>query len=597
MSFLYAIETVLGIGLLIFVHELGHFLAARWSGVRVDAFSLGFGPVLFARQKGATEYRLSLIPIGGYVKLAGELPNEERTGAPDELFSKSIGTRAFIFSAGVLMNLAVALLLFPLVFLIGVPFLEPVAGTVTPGSPAWEAGLEPGDRILEVDGSPAYGFESIFQAFALASEKRVRFLVEKQNGERQELWISRGERFESPASLGISPILDREFKMQVDPESSAARAGMQSGDRLLSIQDQTLSPTDVLKYQELLSQGKTIDIEFERAGERKTVRVSPEPVFAARKQIGVHPPQRKVMGLRGQWLESGPLQKGDFLLSVDSKQIWKQDDLKSLLAADQEYKFSVRRNQEIVENRFVFSNSSQIESFLQDIALGQDHDSLELVPVPGFSAERAGMQAGDRILMIDQAPVSGFSDIVAALQNAKGTELSFVVQRGSGGDSQVINLVVTPSAPLAHGFTLSQSYYHFRTKNLGEAITVGLRSSWQMVEDLYMSVKKMITGEVSPKHVLGGILTIGGTAFHVSQLGFTKLLFFLAILSLNLAILNILPIPILDGGHLFFLMIEKIKGSPVSEKVLGYSQVFGLVLLLALMIFATYNDIQNIFLK
>src|SRR3990167_8833831 len=134
------ILVILGIGLLIFIHELGHFLMAKKIGVRVLAFSLGFGPAIFKKKWGETEYRLSIFPLGGYVKLAGESPDEEKTGASWEFSAKSAGQRASVLVAGVALNAILAFVAFIVAFQIGVPFITSEVGQVMPGWPAWEIG-------------------------------------------------------------------------------------------------------------------------------------------------------------------------------------------------------------------------------------------------------------------------------------------------------------------------------------------------------------------------------------------------------------------------------------------------------------------------
>ena len=159
----FILQTALGIGLLIFVHELGHYLAARLAGVRVEVFSLGFGPRIWGFRRGPTDYRVSIVPVGGYVRVAGEdqhAPPGHATPA-DGLHSKGFGARALFFSGGVLMNLLFAMVAFPLIFHGGVEFNAPVIGAVEPGGTAWRAGLRTGDRILELDGKPMYSFENL----------------------------------------------------------------------------------------------------------------------------------------------------------------------------------------------------------------------------------------------------------------------------------------------------------------------------------------------------------------------------------------------------------------------------------------------------
>jgi regulator of sigma E protease len=147
---LYAVELIVGLGLLIFIHELGHFIMAKRNGVRVEAFSLGMGPILWKRTWNGTEYRISVVPLGGYVKMAGENITDPRTGAPDELTSKSAWQRLQIFAAGAIMNLVIAFPIAIVAFLLGRSVH--VNQVAVPGHPETIAGMRPGDTVVEVDG-------------------------------------------------------------------------------------------------------------------------------------------------------------------------------------------------------------------------------------------------------------------------------------------------------------------------------------------------------------------------------------------------------------------------------------------------------------
>ncbi len=132
-----------------------------------------------------------------------------------------------------------------------------------------------------------------------------------------------------------------------------------------------------------------------------------------------------------------------------------------------------------------------------------------------------------------------------------------------------------------------------RAESFGEALWLGTSLSLDMIKQLYLTLKRMVTGDVGAKN-LGGIIRISQVSYQAANRGFTWFLYLMAMLSLNLAFVNLLPIPVLDGGHLLFLLIEKVKGSPVSGRVFGYSQVVGLVFVLMLVLFVTYNDILQL---
>ena len=194
-----AILSILILGLLVIVHEAGHFVVAQMCGVRVLRFSMGFGPRLAAWTRGHTEYAVSAIPLGGYVKMAGENPEERshlpaprnepdsggssarQAGQPWEYLSKPIGTRALIVFAGPFVNYLVALLSLWAVFVIGYPELLPVVGNVVPNMPAQAAGLQIGDRIQSVDGQPIASWEQMTKIIARAPNRPLAFVIERDN--------------------------------------------------------------------------------------------------------------------------------------------------------------------------------------------------------------------------------------------------------------------------------------------------------------------------------------------------------------------------------------------------------------------------------
>ncbi len=172
------------IGILIIIHEFGHFIIAKRSGVKVEIFSVGFGPSLFKKKKGETEYRISLIPLGGYVKLAGEIADEENTGAPWEFMSKPIWKRFLILVAGPLFNYLLALILFILLFVIGMPRLNTQIGEVLDNYPAQQAGLEKADRVLAVNGREVSYWQDMVELIRV-SKKDIIDIEVYRSGEGQ----------------------------------------------------------------------------------------------------------------------------------------------------------------------------------------------------------------------------------------------------------------------------------------------------------------------------------------------------------------------------------------------------------------------------
>jgi regulator of sigma E protease len=170
-----------------------------------------------------------------------------------------------------------------------------------------------------------------------------------------------------------------------------------------------------------------------------------------------------------------------------------------------------------------------------------------------------------------------------------------VLREGADGARETLELQVTPGPQSApdYGFGQREALYTYRADSLSEAIVVGVQATFKFATDSWLMLKRMVLGQVSSKH-MGGIISIGVYAYSWAELGLAKLFFFLCMLSVNLAFINVLPVPLLDGGHLLFLVIEKLKGSPVSERVHGYSQVVGMVLILTLLVYVTYNDVMRV---
>ncbi|MBK7641815.1 MAG: RIP metalloprotease RseP [Planctomycetes bacterium] len=602
---------VLGIGLVIFVHELGHFLAARLCKVRVDVFSLGFGPRLLAWRRGSTVYQLALLPLGGYVRMAGEDNLDGRAPAPDELQSKSVGQRFLIYAGGVLMNVVFALVVFPIVLAVGVPMVEPVIGSTEPGMPAWTADVEPGSRVLAVNGHAVIGFDNITPEVALGPSDgaELRLLAPGAKEPHTVVVPPVYDKGLGINVIGIRPPEDRGREIQVTEGSPAWKSGLRDGDRIDSVEG---APPGLSLSEEVRFASRfygPISLHYTRktaaaADQTGVARIEPTPIPGkGRSILGLAPTSNRIAALRTNAdAQALGLQQGDVFFSVDGTLIRTESDLLYALDAPHDSThIVVGRGGKPLELQGPALDAARGLALFRDIDLGLDPASARIQVIPKGAAAEAGIQTGDEIVSVDGKPIARFEDITPVLEQAGSSKALAVVVRRAGAEgeaAQELEFSVQPAMlPGAdYGIDFQAANYTYQAPSPAEALRMGVLSSWRLMADSWLTLKRIMTGQVSGDNV-GGIITIGHVSYTWAGQGLSKLFYFLCMLSVSLAFLNVLPIPVLDGGHLFFLLIEKIKGSPVSERVLSYSQMVGLVLLVSLVVYVTFNDIQRWYFK
>ncbi|MFQ5645561.1 MAG: RIP metalloprotease RseP [bacterium] len=434
INIIFATAFVLGV--LILIHELGHFMVAKRIGIRVEKFSLGFGPKILSRTRGETEYVLSLLPVGGYVKMTGENPDEEVTGADYEFASRTVGERMAVVFAGPFMNLILTFVLLYLVNVLGKPVpkyltKKPVIGWVEQDSPAEKGGLKIGDRILSFNGKP------------------------------METWD------------------DANIYVMSNPSEK-------------------------------------VTVMIDRGGSRLT------------KRILIDAPGSKGVGYLGALHFMAP-------------------------------------------------------------EIGRLN--------PGFPAAKAGLKKGDLIVSLDGRAIHHWLELSQIIHKRPGQEVTIVIKRNGlpqtfkitpksqpSGEGKPIGLIgiSPPSDQILKKYGAIESFYY-----MGKDL-------YKLTSLTYDFLAKLVQGRVSGKQV-GGPIMIASAAGVAADAGLSTLLNFMAMLSLQLAILNLFPVPVLDGGHILFLALEALVRKPINERIRELSQQVGMVLLLMLMVYVFYNDIMRIF--
>ncbi len=608
---LHVIEVVIGISLLIFLHELGHFLAAKWAGVRVEAFSLGFGPVLFGFRRGDTHYRLSLIPLGGYVKMAGESAEDEVKGEPWEFMSKTPGQRAVIFAAGVVMNVLFAFAAFVVAFSLGVKFTPMIVGVVEPGAPAWAAGLQPGDRIVALNGEPVEDFEDFAPKIAFSRPGQLLKLDIVRDGKRLTKWLtSEYDAYAGRPRIGVEPDFELEIQSiaAFDGRSPAAEAGLKVGDRILEANGPVKTWA---QFEQVIAMnpGKPVKMKVERNG--KVVETTVTPLALKRYMIGLSCQEARLKAVRvDSPAYAAGLRAGDRLVEADSRPVRGWADF---VAAAQACKkpalsFAARRGDKVVRGAIRPRPGQPVEQTLSDLYpyVGLVVDQV----IDGLPAKAAGIRPGDRILRLRLARPVGWlrvrdllglysgelktwDDLVDTVKKSEGQPLLIAYERDGREYVQEITPALTDQGAAGRIGVSPPVKKVVRRFGLLKALGKGLEKSFVSAGQVYLTLRSLLTRRVAGKNV-GGIVAIAQASYYKAKEGLADLIYLLGIISVNLAVLNALPVPVLDGGHLVFVAIEKLKGSPVPERVQYWANCVGLALLGMLIVFATCMDIMRL---
>jgi regulator of sigma E protease len=518
---------VLLLGVLVFIHELGHFAVAKWLGVKVEKFSIGFGPSLLARRYGETEYVIAALPLGGFVKMLGEIPGEELDPAEASraFNTRPIWQRIAIALAGPAMNLVLPVFLIAAILMSGVPTLTSRVGGVVPGSVADQAGLREGDRVTAVNGEPLWRWSDLEDKLAAPGPAQVSLRVERAGQADLELalprekadgggWKDTGFSYRAPvARVGVP-----------DADSPAALAGIETGDRIAAVGGE---PVDNLyALERVLATAKVpLELQVARAqdGESQIVRVAVRELDAK--------PSLEALGL---------VPIGVTLVSVEPTSPAKRAGLEAkdvvLRAGDQ-------------------------------LATGPD-ELRQVILGSGGKTVSLRVLRGDRLVDLDVTPVE------RPTKTATGTELHFGIGVALGSDD------------------VGAEYKDEIVRNPFVAVARGAERTADIFKMIVGGIVQVLSGAVGMNN-LSGPIGIGEIAADAYQTSWTQFVWLMAVISVNLAILNLLPIPVLDGGQIALAAAEGIKGSPLPARARDVAQTVGLSLILLLMGVAFWNDIAR----
>ncbi len=532
---------------LIFVHELGHFAVAKAFGVKVITFSLGFGPKVLRLRGRETEYCISLLPLGGYVKMLEETKTdivmpEDRHRTFESL---ALYKRILVVLAGPLMNLVFPVLLYFSVFMTDGPFLPPTVGVVLPNHPA-DGKLFPGDRVMAVNGEEVGTFDELKRIVAKNPGKPVRFKVFRDNKhldvevtaeetvERRELDI-----VERVGTVGIQPSAPAAVVGIADTDSPAYRAGLRTFDVITHVAGQPVRRYMDLEQSLRENRGETVPVTYLR----------PDVMSDA----------------LGGAADFGVYETGVVALTPDP-------------------------------NGTDFTSRTGVE--LADLYAA-------IVPEDSY-LHKAGLRPGDKLLRLDDEAIPAWSTFRERVLSApdRPHRIDYLAARDGrerSGTFQMRREDFTDE----HGQTFAR--YVLRVQHwiplapedrvehptpLRYAFEKAVAETKDVTRFVLLSMVRLAQGRISLKS-LSGPITIYEVAGDEGRKGPDYFVWVMALISINLGLLNLLPIPVLDGGHLMFFVIEGVMRRPLPLRVREVAHIVGMAILLGLMALAFKNDVER----
>ncbi|MCA9293285.1 MAG: site-2 protease family protein [Phycisphaerales bacterium] len=684
---------VVGFGLVIVIHELGHFAAARWAGIRCHAFAVGFGPAIFSWRRGLglrrgsseplyrrmlataggepsalpavspTEYRLNCIPFGGYVKMLGQedIDPSARSDAPDSYQSAKVWKRMIVISAGVIANIILAAALFMIVFAVGLREPAAIIGEVVPDSPADQAGLLPGDVVTAVNGQPMT-FSDLRIAAAMSGKDESLSLTIDRQGKAITVAVA-PEKKDGVPSIGIAPLTG--LTVTDDVHRASARAQLASalaqigldgaapGDTVVAadgvpLPEHVLPDAKTRSYRSLLdliaainaTHGAPIQVTVQPAvGGDPFVR-SLQPVIELQ-YAGVEVEDTKygvghVLGLipimsvgaASPQAEAQGLHAGDVFVRLGDVQ-WPgvRDGVAAIRAhRGRSIDATVLRDGQSIDLTLAVNTKGQIGfapvAARQSNRIAQTPDQLidsgwrypallKNVPVQRLLP---ALVPGSAIVAVNETTTHTFTDIVLALRDAtstqpSGADIALTVQlpnlaegEAPAQEHRTWRLEAADVAALqALGWEiqgLDVSVLGFVEETIKasgplEALAMGFHRTKRVILLTYLTFERLFQGQLAVDQLRGPV-GIAHTGFYFAERGIIWVLFFLAMVSANLAVVNFLPLPIADGGQFLLLCWEGIRGKPAPVAVQNAIALAGLVLIVGLFLFITFHDVVRL---
>jgi len=665
--------TMIGFGSVVLVHEFGHFIVAKLSDIKVEAFSIFMPPTLFGVQRtengfkfrilpklfskkgdesgddslsftiggkckaSETEYRLGLIPFGGFVKMLGQ----EDTGPvktsddPRSFANKPAGTRAAVLTAGVVFNVISAVIIFMTVFLVGINLTPAVVGGVIPDSPAARAGLEAGDEIIEVAGKKDdLDFSNIGIAAALSGrDEKVPLRVRHKDGSEEDLALVAeqlpGEPLKAfgiflPMSLTIGRLSEE------DANDLYSKTGLLSGDRIKSVDGREVQSPWELEEVIQNSLVPAVTLVAERIGDLGEVEsvksqikldwriTNKEDIESESELSHIYSmvPRMRIIKVSEEHASKADdevsLRPDDVILAIGDVENPTYMQMREVVEKHEDKELPVkvlRTNANGAEEALTVTVKPRksADSDRVMIGLGLVIDAEHPVVAKTIDAEggpsRLAIPSGAAITVVDGMPVSSFYDVIREIRKYSGQRISIEYRLNEEIAGNVVLNVETneESVTVKSAFTeidfipFEKLERLYKASGPIDAVVMGYRKTVMFVAQTYVTLRRLIGGLVSPKNLMGPVGIITFSYRIVAEQPLVYYVYFLGLISAVIAVFNFLPLPPLDGGLVVILLVEKIKGSALSERVQGVIAYTGWALIGTLFLYVTFNDIVRSF--
>ena len=605
-NILIIIAIILGFGITIFVHELGHFIMARRAKVKVETFAIGMGPLLWKikTDKHGTDWVIRLLPIGGYVKMKGQedLPGKDKKDlAPESYQSKTPKQRFSIIIAGVVMNVIFAYLLLVIAFNIGVPFIPNTVGAVTPGSPAAAAGIQVGDEIVKIANTKVECWEDLQVAKILLSRDKKTSITIIRNDEKMKLSIPmqiNSENIEGikidMAWFGIQPSL----KAAIGKSSEALeklKDNNQNRENESIYPGQSIVSAEISGKPIVQSLGGIYRLIINNPDKEIKMRLKSRDGKIIEKKMNITSMEIPDMGFQySAYVQPMPespaikagLKEGDKVLSIDNQKIRGWQDILDYcvnITRKDSLKIKILRGEQEREINVVpYFNS------------GEERYMLGITPIQDIALSKKISWVSPSLEKIFASPkVDEIVHSIEKIEDNKKIIYKYQLQQGEIKRNFYLSQEQLLSKKIGKLFPIQMEKKIVKYSFFSSLYLSGYRSIRE-IQDTYSFLKKIIFRELSPK-MLGGPVKIFQVSYQVTkERGITFFLLLFAKIGFSLAFFNILPIPVLDGGHAVFILYEWVRGKPIPEKVIAINQSIGFLLLLILFSFVMMNDLSQL---